>query len=307
MHIDSVYSAKEGHMGAEEKIKNLPCWSGDMSINELDGGLTNYNYVVQDQEKKAVVRIGEDIPNHGVMRFHELEASIAAAKIGLSPAVLYHEKGVLVLEFIEGKTLESKDFQNQKLLEKALNVVKVCHHKVSSCIKGPNLMFWTFQVNRNYMQFLNESRQCRLQGHLDQFNQVNSALEKIVQPIDLVFSHNDLLAANFIDDGKKLWLIDWDYAGFNSPLFDLSGLSSNNDFTADQERFMLEYYFDEVPTDLRWTQYKAMKCATALRETLWSLVSEQESNINFDFIPYTDENMDRFQKFYKDYEYGEAA
>ena len=65
-------------------------------------------------------------------------------------------------------------------------------------------------------------------------------------PIDLVFGHNDLLAANFIDDGKRLWLIDWDYAGFNSPLFDLGGLASNNELAPTDEEWLLEAYFERA-------------------------------------------------------------
>ena len=68
-------------------------------------------------------------------------------------------------------------------------------------------------------------------------------LEKEVGPIDLVYGHNDLLAANFIDDGDRLWLVDWDYAGYNSPLFDLGGLASNNELSPEQEQWMLKTYY----------------------------------------------------------------
>ena len=65
---------------------------------------------------------------------------------------------------------------------------------------------------------------------LQKFLNINADLEKTIGTIDLCFGHNDLLAGNFIDDGRRLWLIDWDYAGFNSPLFDLANLPLNNEF-----------------------------------------------------------------------------
>jgi sarcosine dehydrogenase len=108
-------------------------------------------------------------------------------------------------------------------------------------------------------------------------------LEAAIGPIDLVFGHNDLLPANLIDDGDRLWLIDWDYAGFNSPLFDLGGLAANNGLTEAQEARMLGAYFDRAPDAELWHRYRAMKCAAALRETLWSMVSEIQSEIDFDY------------------------
>ena len=105
--------------------------------------------------------------------------------------------------------------------------------------------------------------------------------------IDLVFGHNDLLPANFIHDGARMWLIDWDYAGFNSPLFDLGGLAANNGLSERQEARMLSSYFDRAPDAELWRKYKAMKAAAALRETLWSMVSEIYSEIDFDYAAYT--------------------
>ena len=112
----------------------------------------------------------------------------------------------------------------------------------------------------------------------------------------MVFSHNDLLAANFIDDGDRLWLIDWDYAGFNGPLFDLANLASNNEFNPEQEAWLLENYFDQDLSVSSWQRYYAMKCASLLREAMWSMVSEIHSDIDFDYVQYTGENLDRFNR-----------
>jgi thiamine kinase-like enzyme len=122
------------------------------------------------------------------------------------------------------------------------------------------------------------------------------ALEAAIGPIDLVFGHNDLLPANFLHDGQRLWLIDWDYAGFNSPLFDLGGLAANNGLTEPQERRMLARYDGAAPSEARWKSYLAMKAAAALRETLWSMVSEIHSELDFDFSRYTAETMATYRK-----------
>src|SRR6202034_3934325 len=105
-------------------------------------------------------------------------------------------------------------------------------------------------------------------------------LELTVGPVNILFGHNDLLAANLIDDGTRLWLIDWDYAGFNSPLFDLANLASNNDLAEDQERYALEAYFGQPPDAALWRAYTAMRVVSLLREALWGMVSDLHSRLD---------------------------
>ena len=124
---------------------------------------------------------------------------------------------------------------------------------------------------------------------------VAQRLERAVGPIDLVFGHNDLLAANFMDDGARLWLVDWDYAGWNTPLFDLGGLSSNNGLDAPENEALLADYFGEPATDSLWRRFQAMVCASLLRESMWSMVSELRSTIAFDYVAYTEENLQTFR------------
>ena len=126
-------------------------------------------------------------------------------------------------------------------------------------------------------------------------------LEQVVGSIDVVSGHNDLLAANFIDDGVRLWLIDWDYAGFNSPLFDLGGPVSNNQLSKSQTGFVLDRYFGTVDAALR-RRLAAMICASLLREAVWSMVSEVHSTIAFDYAAYTDDYLTRFELAWDDFE-----
>ncbi|HTO80378.1 MAG TPA: phosphotransferase, partial [Methylocystis sp.] len=128
-----------------------------------------------------------------------------------------------------------------------------------------------------------------------QFLERAQRLERAVGSIDLIFGHNDLLAANFIDDGARLWLIDWDYAGWGTPLFDLGGLSSNNSFTARENELMLSEYFGVPANDALRRKLQAMLAASLLRESMWSMVSELTSAIDFDYVSYTEENLRRFE------------
>lgn len=283
-----------------EYIKKLACWSGDVQLSELDGGITNKNYLAEDLNGKFVVRVGEDIPLHQIMRFNELAASRAAFLAGISPEVHYADTGILIIRFIEGKTLTEEDVQADDMLARILPVLKKCHRNIPKYLKGPVLSFWVFHVLNDYASTL-QLENGPYASLLPELMKKAAVLEKAIGPIDLVFGHNDLLAANLIDDGHKIWLIDWDYAGFNSPLFDLGGLASNNALSASQENWMLETYFDHPVTDLLWRQYNAMKCASLLRETLWSMVSETHSALDFDYQSYTNSNLQSFQSAHTDF------
>jgi thiamine kinase-like enzyme len=279
---------------ALEKAAGLSFWSGPVSPEPLGGGITNVNFTVQDAGSRYVVRIGEDIIEHQVMRFNELAASRAAHAAGISPRVAHHEPGVLVLEFIASDTLTEAQVRVQPMLERIVPLIQRCHREIPRHLRGPVLMFWVFHILRDYAATLRDGNS----EHGPRLPELMRAADRLcdaVGPVEIVFGHNDLLAANFLDDGQRLWLIDWDYAGFNSPLFDLGGLASNNGLDAAQERWLLEAYFEAPLTDTLWHRYEAMKCASLLRETMWSMASELHSSLDFDFAAYTRENLARFE------------
>jgi thiamine kinase-like enzyme len=281
-------------------IETLQCWTSSVQVEAIEGGITNSNFRVEHANQVFFVRLGKDIPEHGIYRFNELAASQAAYSAGISPKVFHSEPGVLVLDFIDGKTLNAKDLRNAAIIEKVIDLVKTCHLEMPKYLPGSMLVFYVFQVNRGYLSTLWQVKSysnSQLQGFLD----INEHLEKTVGEIELKFGHNDLLAGNFIDDGHKLWLIDWDYAGFNSPLFDLANLASNNEYSQKLERSLLEMYYKKDISQSLWKKYLAMKCASLLRESLWSMVSEVYSTIDFDYLKYTNENLLRFEKTYDNF------
>jgi thiamine kinase-like enzyme len=283
-----------------KRIKAMALWQGEISAVPLAGGITNVNYVVTEGDKKYVVRLGEDIPKHHVMRFNELAASRAAHAAGLSPAVVYTEPGITVLQFIKCATYSSEDVRKNINLERILPLIKTCHLQVPKHLRGPALIFWVFHVIRDYAASLKNAGSS-YQKLLPELVKIGNSLEANAGPFEMVYGHNDLLAANFLDDGNRLWMIDWDYAGFNSPLFDLGGLASNNELSESQEIWLLENYFETPATSELLHRYTAMKCASLLRETMWSMVSETSSDIDFDYAAYTSDNLLRFRAAYNNY------
>lgn len=285
---------------AIEKAANLDFWSSSVVPEPLGGGITNTNFVVQDRGERFVVRIGDDIPVHGVMRFNEIAAARAAHAAGISPEVVYGAEGVFVMKFIEGRTLTEQDVCNPNTLERILPLLRACHHEIPKYFKGPALVFWPFHVCRNYILSAREGNSRRM-GLLRRFGDMNDVLETEIGEIKLVFGHNDLLAANFIDDGKRLWLLDWDYAGYNTELFDLANLSSNNAFSTELDNILLEGYYQQPETERLRRRFTAMKCVSLLRETLWSIASEIHSSLDFDYESYTEKNIARLEQAYEVY------
>ncbi|MBB6484032.1 choline/ethanolamine kinase family protein [Rhizobium lusitanum] len=284
----------------EDRICSLAIWHGPIEIAPLVGGITNRNYLIADAGRRFVVRLGSDIPVHHISRTNEVAASRAAHAAGLSPAVIHHEPGILVLDYIDAKPLSAEDVRDPSSMARVVSLVRSCHRDVARHFRGPAAIFWVFHVVRDYAALL-EAGGSRHTSLLPSFLDIAERLERAAGPFEIAFGHNDLLAANFLDDGKRLWLIDWDYAGFNTPLFDLGGLASNNEFTEAQEDAMLEAYFEaDVSNDLR-RRYQAMKCASLLRETMWSMVSEIHSDIEFDYSSYTAENLRRFESAWQSF------
>ena len=285
---------------AENKAAALQCWSAPVDLEPLGGGITNTNFIAKHRRERYVVRIGDNIPVHGVMRFNELAAARAAFAAGISPEVVHAEAGALVMRFIEGRTLSPEDIRDPETLERILPVVRCCHVGIPKHLRGPCLAFWVFHVIRDYAWTLREANS-RMVDELPRLLKAAGALEEAIGPIQLIFGHNDLLAANFIDDGAKVWLVDWDYAGFNSALFDLGGLASNNELFQNQETWLLETYFQNPVDERLRKRYVAMKCASLLRESMWSMVSEIQSTLAFDYVAYTNDNLQRFERAFVEF------
>jgi thiamine kinase-like enzyme len=283
-------------MNTIEKIKSLSIWSHELKIIPLEGGITNLNFLVNHGNDKLVVRLGQDIPEHLVFRSNEINVSKAAYEIGVSPKLIHSELGVLVLEYIESETLNPTGVQ--KNLDRIMPVIKKIHNEIPNFLSGQPAMFWVFYVIKYYANFLRSNHSSH-QDKIDDLLYKASKLEKLSSPREIVFGHNDFLAANFLDDGSKIWVVDWEYGGFNDPLFDIGGLASNNDFNQDLEKEALEMYYEKTLTNDILLKYNSMKTASLLRETMWSMVSEITSKLEFDYGLYTQENLSKFNEAFE--------
>ncbi len=273
-------------------VRELPFWSGEITLEPLSGGLSNESYVVTDNGRKYVARYGEDIPFHHVIRSRELQISRAAAALGLSPKVRFAADGVMVFDFIEGKTYAPEDLPAN--LPRVVAVIRQCHDEMHKHVRGPASLFWVFHVLRDYAHTLEEGGS-RHGPQLPRLMAIAEELEAAAGDPVIRVCHADLLAANFIDDGERLWLIDWEYGGFGNIWFDLGNVSAISDFSRDTEAQLLSEYFGREPDQRDWRRLDAMRCAAHLRETMWAMVSEIHMKTNIDYEAYTAEQLALFE------------
>lgn len=254
----------------EARVAALPCWQGRVRLEPLPGGLSNTAFVVDDGRQRYVARCGGDIPAHHVFRDRERAASVAAHAAGLSPELVFAAPGVMVLRHIDGQTLTEAGMRAN--LARIVALLGTCHRELGRHLAGPASMFWVFHVLRDYVRTLRAARGDR-DGDLARYAALADALEAQQMPLPIIFGHHDLLPGNLIDDGRRLWLIDWEYGGFGTAMFDLANLAANGSFSPAEDRMLLEAYFRAPVSDEVQRSFDAMKAASALREAVWAMVS----------------------------------
>ncbi len=309
---DEVYALIEGARGMEarsaaaiERARRLPIWTSTVEPALLSGGLSNINLTVEDAGRRYVIRVGEDEPHFGVSREHEVQAFRAAHAAGVAPEVVYGEPGLMVIRFIEGRSLLPADAREPERLSQAARLFRQLHCEAHKHLESTGFMFWPFQHHRSYIRLLHQ-RSDRLYERwrtmLPALAAANEELERAMGPVTIVFGHNDLNPQNIMDDGERLWFVDWEFAGFVVDLFDLGVLAMNIEIGPSETDLFLETYFEAPVTDELRYRFAAAKVAAGLRETTWSFVSEvSDKPIDFDFRIYSTMNADRYERMYAEF------
>lgn len=275
-----------------DTLARLPSLAGEpRTVERLEGGLTNVNFKVTTPQRTAVVRLSSvEGDLLAIDRAAEEVNSRRAAASGAAPAVLDYlpDEHALVIEWVEGVTLQSADLADETNLVRAATVCRLLH-------SGPRFVgdFDMFAVQRRYLDVVRD-RGFRLPPrYLDLMPQVDRiAAALAVRREPTVPCNNDLLAANFIDDGERLWLIDYEYAGNNEPCFELGNIWSESNLTLDHLELLVDSYYG---THLRHQIARARLLGLMARYgwTLWASIQDAQSTIDFDFWSWGMEKYER--------------
>ena len=282
-------------------VLELPCWVGPITAEPLKGGLSNESWKVEDRRGTHVARFGTDYPFHHVDRAREAMSARAAHAAGLAPQVEYTAKGVMVSAFIGARTWAASDVRANP--ERVGELLGRFHRELPAHVTGTVVIFWPFHVIRDYACTLRDGNSAFLDG-VPRLLALSQAFEAVQAPLPIVFGHHDLLPANFLDDGGRLWLIDFEYAGFGTAMFDLAGAAANAEMDEAATRTLLHTYFGKAPDEATLRAFDAMQGAALVREAMWAMVSDLHMSApGADYKAYAAENLARLDTFLKNYQH----
>ncbi|HYM84532.1 MAG TPA: phosphotransferase [Candidatus Dormibacteraeota bacterium] len=279
-------------------LARLPELAGrDLVLTPLSGGITNRNFLVQpgDGDDRYVIRLaGNDTHLLGISREVEHAATVMAAGVGVGPEVVafIRPEGYLVTRFIEGGPVSDAAIHRPETVERVADALRRIH-------EGPAIpgLFIPLRIVEAYRALaVARGVPIPVEYGLAQASARRIELALLSNPLELRPCHNDLLNANFIDDGARIRIVDWEYAGMGDPFFDLGNFSVNHGLTPDEDRHLLAAYDavgkDEVRPD-RLGRLSLMRVVSDFREAMWGVLQQGISTLDVDFVAYAAEHFDR--------------
>ena len=258
-------------------------------------GLTNRNYKITIASERFVLRIPGEGTSEYINRRHEAVAARIAAEAGVNAEVLFFDEndGLMLTRFVDGAlTMNGERFKDPGAVARAAQAFRRMH----DCGKSFAAEFDLFQKMDEYLDYLRR-KQARIP---DGYAAVQREAEAVraalnARPAALRPCHCDPLAENFLDTGARTFIIDWEYAGNNDPMWDLGDVSVEASFGPDQDAALLEAYFAGRPPPAqvgRMVMYKAM---CDLLWTLWGAIQVANENPVDDFWAYAVNRFGRCQ------------
>jgi len=267
-------------------------WPGGEAVFEpLGGGITNHNFKVVVDGQAFVLRIGgKDTDLLGIDRQHEHEASLVAARAGIAPGVIrfLEPEGYLVTRFLGADAIPPEELRRPENLERAARLLRTIHEGAEIRAR-----FDSFRVVETYRA---EAARHGVEppSAYAEAEELAAAIEATRDGATVCPCHNDLLNANFIDDGQRLWLVDWEYAGMGDPFFDLANFAVNHGLEPAEDGVLLRAYFGvEREEDL--AALTLMRFMSDFREAMWGVVQQAISELEFDFAGYAARHFERMR------------
>ena len=277
-------------MPIEEVVERL--WIGrEIRISPIAAGLTNQNFRVQVDGVPYFVRLpGQSTDLLAIDRRNELHNARAAAVAGVGPKVVAYDpaSGALVLDWINGRTMSNAAFAEPGAPARIGEVLRRLH-------AGPRFRddFNMFRLTEYYLRVV-EERSIRIpegyRNELPKIGLIEGALA--ARPLPTVPCHNDLLAENYLDDGSRLWIVDYEYSGNNDPTFELGNTAQELGFDAVRQEELCAAYFGEA-TPARLARMRLQMIMSDVGWTLWAAIQAGISAIDYDFWGWAEERWAR--------------
>jgi thiamine kinase-like enzyme len=288
----------------EEVVDRVEAWRGrEVATTELSGGLTNTNHLVTVDGERYVVRIpGASTELLAVDRDNERHNAAAAATTGVSPAIVevLDDVDVMVIEYIDGRTMSGESLRTPEQVRRIASSLRRLH-------AGPRFRkdFDMFRLTEFYLSVCKERDVPIPDGFREHLDDVGRIERAVAQPRPAtVPCHNDLLAENYIDDGKQLWIVDFEYSGNNDPAFELGDTAQECAFDQDLRALLCESYFGAAtPALLARMELQAVMADVGW--TLWAAIQAEISSIDYDFWGWAVERWDRALSMFGSDDFGQ--
>jgi thiamine kinase-like enzyme len=279
---------------ALKKIKLFWCLDDeDIKIKRL-GGLTNLVFYVDHAGEQYVLRLPGKGTEEYINRKNEIQAAKEAAKAKVAPDVIYVDgwSGVMITRFVDhGVTMTPENFKTR---EGAPRRAGEAFKKLHASGAEFNFRFELFAMIDGYLKILGTKDIELPAGYADVLKSAEAVRKALkAHKLPLVACHCDPLCENFLDTGKRMWIVDWEYSGMNDPLWDLGDLAVEGQFSKAQEEEMLAAYFDVAPTAPERGRFVIYKAMCDLLWTLWGLIQHANKNPADDFWAYS---LNRFER-----------
>jgi thiamine kinase-like enzyme len=257
------------------------------------GGLTNLNFRVQSSSGTYVLRIPGAGTNEFIDRRGEEIAARSAAAAGVNCEVVFFDSsdGLMLTKFVEGaETMSPKAFENLEAIERAGKVIRQLHTQATPFA----IKFLLFPVIDDYKNIIQRRQAPMPIGFNESEKLIAKTRASLEQAnVNLVPSHCDPLCENFLDTGSRMYLIDFEYAGNNDPMWDLGDLSVEGNFTETQDQALLRGYFNGPTSDSNIGRMIAYKSMCDVLWALWGQVQFLNNNPVEDFEQYANNRMGR--------------
>jgi thiamine kinase-like enzyme len=276
----------------DQVVARVSLWADrDVTVSDLSGGLTNANYLVRAGDDRYVVRIpGRSTELLAVDRANERHNAEAAATTGVAPPILEYleDLNVMVLAFVDGQTMSAEALRTRENARRMAESIKRLH-------TAPRFLhdFDMFRLVEFYLRVCDEIEVRVPEGFLDRLAEVAEIERAFAErPMPTVPCHNDLLAENYIDDGRQLWIVDFEYSGNDDPCFELGDTAQECGFDDELRAVLCETYFGETtPALLARMDLHAVMADVGW--TLWAAIQSKISTIDYDFWGWAVERWDR--------------
>jgi thiamine kinase-like enzyme len=265
-------------------------WPGrNVQIQPLGGGITNHNFKVDVGADSYVVRIGgKDTEVLGIDRRAEHVAALTAAAAGLGPEVVafLEREGALVTRFVEGRPVPLEEMRTPRAIGRVADALRRFH--ASPAVPA---RFNPFRVVETYAAEATR-RGMAIPPVYDAAHELAARIERARGRQLLRPCHNDLLNANFILDGERLWIVDWEYAGMGDVFFDLANFAVNHELgPRDEDELLVAYLGERREQDA--AALPLMRFMSDFREAMWGVLQQAVSELDFDFADYTERHFER--------------